>query len=67
MRHDPFHEVVEERHSERRVAVSSWAGLKVMPLAMSELRIGATVVTFRFMTWAMSPDRWGSTPECRHG
>lgn len=38
-------------------AVSPWLGLQIIPLAMIELRVGASEVTFRFNWAAMSPDR----------
>ena len=48
-------------------AVSPCAGLKIIPLATSEFRRGATVVTFRSRTWATSPDRVGALVQPRSG
>jgi hypothetical protein len=38
-------------------AVSPKFGLQIIPLAMSELRVGAREETFSFMQLAMSPER----------
>ena len=58
-RHDAAHELVEQRHGERGVAV---AGLQIMPLAISWLRIGASAVTLRSRHRRCRPSDAGRGP-----
>ena len=47
-------------------AVSPWFGLQIMPLAISELRVGASDVTSRSKPSAMSPGTVRAGTEFRH-